>query len=53
MIPATIPLSRSVEVPRVLAVNQREAKPREPPVIVLAAMLSDDVETQRVDVPVV
>lgn len=51
LIPATVPLSIRVEVPRVVAVNQRVANPAAPPVIVDAEIPSDDVATQRVDVP--
>ena len=53
LIPATVPLSIIVPEPRVFAVTQRVIIPIVPPVIVEAAMLSDDVDTQRVDVPVV
>jgi hypothetical protein len=53
LIPATVPLSIIVPAPRVFAVTQRVTIPRVPPVIVEAEMLSDEVDTQRVDVPVV
>lgn len=52
LIPRTEPLSIKVEVPRVFEVNQRVAHPKAPPVMVEAAMLSDDVDTQRVELPV-
>ena len=52
LIPATVPLSRRIELPIVVADNQRVAKPDEPPDTV-AVILSDDVDTQRVEVPVV
>jgi hypothetical protein len=52
LIPATVPLSRSVEVPRVEAVNQRVAKPMAPPVTPEEVILSDEVDTHCVDVPV-
>ncbi len=53
LIPATVPLSRNVEAPSVVAVTQRVANPVVPPVTVEAVRPSDDVATQRVDVPVV
>ena len=53
LIPATVPLSRMREAPRVLAVTQRVANPVVPPVIVVAAIPSDDVDTHLVVVPVV
>ena len=51
LIPATVPLSRRVEVPSVVAESQRVAKPVEPPVRD-EAIPRDYVATQRVDVPV-
>ena len=51
LIPATVPLSRSVDVPRVVEVSHRVAKPRAPPVRD-AERPRDDVATQRVLVPV-
>ena len=53
MIPENTPLSRSEEVPRVVAVSQRVAKPKVPPFTPVAVIPSDDVATQRVEVPVV
>lgn len=50
--PRTVPLSIKVEVPRVFEVSQRVAQPKAPPLMVEAAMLSDDVDTHSVDVPV-
>jgi hypothetical protein len=52
LIPENIPVSRREEVPRVVEVSQRVAKPVWPPVIVVAAIPSDDVATQRVEVAV-
>ena len=52
LIPATVPLSRSVDVPRVVAVNQRVANPRAPPDTPEAVTPSVDVATHRVEVPV-
>jgi len=52
LIPATVPLSRSVEVPRVVVVSQRVAKPRAPPVRD-EVIPSVDVATHLVVVPVV
>ena len=40
LIPANDPLSRSVDVPRVVAVNQRVAKPIAPPVIEVAELVT-------------
>ena len=51
LIPATVPLSRSVDVPRVVADNHREAKPNVPPERD-PEIPRDDVATQRVLVPV-
>lgn len=48
LIPATVPLSRRDEVPSVVAVSQRVAKPTAPPLIRPRV----DVATQRVDVAV-
>jgi hypothetical protein len=53
LIPATVPLSRSVDVPRVDAVSQRVAKPRAPPDTPTAVTPRVDVETHFVVVPVV
>lgn len=53
LIPATVPLSTKVEVPRVVADSHRVAKPDWPPVIVEAESPRVDVATQRVVVPVV
>ena len=53
LIPATVPLSRSVEVPRVVVVNQRVAKPVCPPVTPEEVTPSVDVATHLVVVPVV
>ena len=51
LIPATVPLSRSVDVPRVVADNHREAKQNVPPERD-PEIPRDDVATQRVLVPV-
>ena len=51
LIPATVPLSRSVDVPSVVAVNHREAKPNVPPERD-PDIPRVDVATQRVLVPV-
>ena len=51
LIPATVPLSRSVDVPSVVSVNQRVAKPTAPPVND-AERPSDEVATHCVEVPV-
>jgi hypothetical protein len=53
LIPATTPLSRRVEVPRVVAVNQRVAKPVEPPKTPLLVRPRVLVATHLVVVPVV
>ena len=50
LIPATVPLSRSDDVARVVAVNHRVAKPVAPPVID-AVIARDDVDTHLVEVP--
>ncbi len=52
LIPATVPLSRSDEVPSVVAVNQRVAYPMSPPVREEPPIPKVDVETHSVDVPV-
>ena len=51
LIPATVPLSRSVDVPTVVADSHRVAKPRAPPERD-DVIPSVDVATQRVLVPV-
>jgi hypothetical protein len=51
--PSTVPLSMSVEVPSVVEVSQRVAKPTSPPVTPTLVRPSDVVATQRVEVPVV
>jgi hypothetical protein len=53
LIPATVPLSRSVDVPRVDAVSQRVAKPRAPPDTPTAVTPRVEVDTHFVVVPVV
>ena len=53
MIPEKIPVSRSDEVPSVVAVSQRVTKPDWPPITPILVSPSDDVATQRVVVPVV
>ena len=53
LIPATTPLSRSVEVPTVVAVNQRVANPNVPPNTPLLVRPNVEVATHFVDVPVV
>jgi hypothetical protein len=53
LIPATVPLSRSVDVPSVDAVSQRVAKPREPPSTPAPMTPSVEVDTHLVVVPVV
>jgi hypothetical protein len=53
LIPSTVPLSISVEVPTVDEVNQRVAYPKAPPATPLAITPRVEVATQRVDVPVV
>ena len=50
LIPATVPLSKSDDVARVVAVNHRVAKPVAPPVID-AVIARDDVDTHLVEVP--
>jgi hypothetical protein len=52
LIPATVPLSRRVDVPRVVAVSQRVPKPEKPPATPVETTPSVDVATQRVLVPV-
>jgi hypothetical protein len=52
LIPTTTPLSISVDVPRVVEVNQRVANPKAPPEIELAESPSVDVATHLVEVPV-
>jgi hypothetical protein len=51
LIPATVPLSRSVDVPSVVGVSQRVANPRAPPVND-DEIPNDEVATHCVDVPV-
>jgi hypothetical protein len=51
LMPNTVPLSSKVEVPSVVAESQRVAYPSTPPVIP-DEIPRDDVDTQRVDVPV-
>ena len=51
--PATVPLSKRVEVPRVVEVNQRVAKPRAPPDTPDEVSPKVDVATHLVEVPVV
>jgi hypothetical protein len=53
LIPAIVPLSIRVEVPRVVADSHRVAKPDWPPVMVDAEIPRVEVATQRVVVPVV
>jgi hypothetical protein len=53
LIPATAPSSRRVEVPSVVDVNQRVAKPSAPPLTPTAVTPRDDVATHLVVVPVV
>ncbi len=53
LIPATIPLSSSEDVPSVVADNHLVANPNSPPVTPAPPVIPrDDVDTQRVDVPV-
>lgn len=52
LIPRTEPLSIKVEVPRVLAVNQRVAHPKDPPETPVAVIPREEVDTHSVEVPV-
>jgi hypothetical protein len=52
LIPVKTPLSRRVDVPRVVAESQRVANPSWPPATPLAVTPSDEVATHLVDVPV-
>jgi hypothetical protein len=52
LIPENIPVSRREEVPRVVEVSQRVAKPVWPPETPEEITPSDDVATQRVEVAV-
>jgi hypothetical protein len=54
LIPANTPLSKSVDVPNVVEVSHRVAKPNTPPDTPEPPVIPrDDVATQRVEVPVV
>ena len=50
LIPSTAPLSMSVDVPSVVEVSQRVAKPKAPPVRD-DEIPRDEVDTHRVEVP--
>jgi hypothetical protein len=53
LIPNTVPLSSRVDVPRVVADNHLVAKPNTPPDTPAPPDIPrDDVDTQRVEVPV-
>jgi hypothetical protein len=53
LIPSTVPLSKRVEVPSVVGESHLVAKPNTPPVTPAPPVIPrDEVDTQRVDVPV-